>query len=72
MRVEEKYIPCPDCDGDRVLPATYRNMAPWDSAFTRDGRLLTPQAATADADKKAPDSRAVDWLVWALMGHYND
>lgn len=72
MRVEEDWTPCPDCDSDRVVPATYRNMAPWDSAFARGGHLMDPEATTAEAREQASDGKAVDWLVWALMEHYND
>ena len=74
MRVEEDWTPCPDCDSDRVVPATYRSMAPWDSAFAQDEHLIDPEAATADAEanERARDSKTVDWLVWALMEHYND
>jgi len=47
-------------------------MAPWDSAFAQGGHLMDSEATTADAREQASDGKAVDWLVWALMEHYND
>jgi hypothetical protein len=74
MRVEEDWTPCPDCDSDRVVPATYRNMAPWDSAFAQDGHMpesVLP-ASEVDAGEHTPDGEGAGWIVSALMRHYND
>ncbi len=74
MRVEENWTPCPDCDSDRVVPATYRNMAPWDSAFAQDGHIpdsVLP-ASEVNPSEHTPDGEDARWIAWAMMRLYND
>lgn len=82
MHFEEKWTARPDSDSDRVVPATYRNMAllrqaqetAWDSISV--GQRHRPDAempaSEVDAAEQMSDDRADDWIVQSLMRHYND
>ncbi|MFQ5859595.1 MAG: hypothetical protein ACE5LU_28695 [Anaerolineae bacterium] len=74
MRIEESWIPCPDCDSDRVVPATHRNMTPWDSAFARNTHRPGDEvpASKVEAAGQPTDGEASAWIAWAMMRRYND
>jgi hypothetical protein len=72
MRVEENWTLCPDCDSDRVVPASFRDTAPWDSPFARDGHRPDAEIPGFEVDAGEIMSNDEAWVGWALMRHYND
>ena len=68
MYFDDIWTPQPDSDGDRAVPATYRKMAPWESAFARNGHRH--DAGEDRSDTGGQQSK--DWILGSLMGVYND
>jgi hypothetical protein len=68
MSSDANWTVLPDRDADQVVPATYRNMAPWDSKFARG----TEAAASGDSSVDAGEATADTWIAGSLMGVYND
>lgn len=60
----------PDHDTDQVLPATYRNTAPWDSGFAVGADASVKVAPRVGQDLRAANPDA--WMSAILMRLYND
>lgn len=63
----------PDTDNDRVIPATFRNVAPWDSPYARNGHRRGVEVPTAEQQEAEGtlNGRVDPWVIEALMKYYN-
>lgn len=64
----------PDTDGDRVIPATFRQgVMPWDSPYARNGHhrgVEIPKAEQQEVEATR-NGRVDPWVIEAIMEYYN-